>query len=146
MNELMMLYQEIILDHGKKPRFCNLPEHYDVDEDAFNPLCGDRVHLYLSHDDSTIQRACFQGQGCAISMASTSLMLEAIQLLSVEEANILVKNFLGMILSQEHNIDMLGKLKILQGVKAYPSRIKCATLAWHALEAILKKIKEKGDV
>ena len=137
--QLMILYQEMILDHGRKPRFCHKLENYDLTLEGFNPLCGDKLTLYIQTCEETgiIKQASFEGQGCAISMASASMMLEAIQGLSKEKALELFKQFHAMILLEDFKAVTLGKLTLLEGVKAFPSRIKCASLAWHTLDGCL---------
>lgn len=137
--QLMILYQEMILDHGRQPRYFGALEDYDYTLEGFNPLCGDKLTLYLKVKDGNIDKASFQGEGCAISMASSSMMLEAIQGKSLDGAQELFEQFHAMVLSQSFSADKLGKLSFLEGVKSYPSRIKCATLAWHTLESCLKK-------
>jgi nitrogen fixation NifU-like protein len=143
MSDLLALYQEIILDHGRKPRFFYQPVDYTCEQQGFNPLCGDKVHLYGIIQKGCVQEMGFKGQGCAISMASTSLMLEAIQGRSLTETQEIFKNFHQMMLSDrqfdENYQAILAKLEILKGVKQYPARVKCATLAWHTLELLLKR-------
>lgn len=142
---LMILYQEMILDHGRQPRFCHKLENYDLSLEGFNPLCGDRLTLYIQLDKETglIKQASFEGQGCAISMASASMMLESIQNVSPEKALELFGHFHSMLLSEQFEPDSLGKLTLLEGVKAFPSRIKCASLPWHTLDGCLNHKCEK---
>lgn len=139
----MALYQEIIIDHGRKPRFFFKPECYTCDEEAFNPLCGDKVHLYADVKDGMVKNISFEGQGCAISMASTSLMLEIMQGRTFTEIRVLFNNFHQMIVQNKafdrEYEEILEKIAILKGVQQYPSRVKCATLAWHALDLMIKK-------
>ena len=135
---LLMLYQEIILDHGRHPRHCHKIDPHNHTLEGYNPLCGDKLNLYLQvSDENVIEKASFQGQGCAISMASASMMLEAIQNVSIEKAHLLFAQFHAMTTSKEFSDEVLGKLTLLEGVKAFPSRIKCANLAWHTLEGCL---------
>lgn len=135
---LRILYQEMILDHGRSPRHFHQIDDYTCSLEGFNPLCGDKITLYLKVDkDGIIDKASFQGHGCAISQASSSMMLEAITRMNKKEALELFKHFRAMCLSQEYDKNLLGKLHLLEGVKAFPSRIKCATLAWHTLEGCL---------
>ena len=136
---LMILYQEMILDHGREPRHFGKLEKYNFTLEGFNPLCGDKLTLYLKIKKNRIEQASFEGEGCAISMASSSMMLEAIQGKTLQEASELFEQFHAMVLSQPFLASQLGKLALLEGVKTYPSRIKCATLAWHTLESCLKK-------
>ncbi len=140
MSSLNQLYHEVIVDHGRHPRnFGTLPEAKHLR--GHNPLCGDDLVLYLKIDAGLIQDARFDGQGCAISMASTSLMTQAIKGKSLAEAEKLFEAFHAFLMEDRHDAEteaLLGKLVILKGVAEYPSRIKCATLAWHTLHALLK--------
>ncbi|MFM8453926.1 MAG: Fe-S cluster assembly sulfur transfer protein SufU [Gammaproteobacteria bacterium] len=135
------LYQDLILDHGTKPRnFVDLPV-YTHHAEGFNPLCGDKVELKLvvNTQDQTIEAACFQGSGCAIAVASGSLMTEYLKGKSLKEAQIFFESFQAWLLGQadQKEADKFGKLEALAGVKQFPARVKCATLAWHAfLQAI----------
>ena len=141
------LYQEVIIDHGRRPRnFYACPEANYIKE-GFNPLCGDKITLYLCQHNGIIENASFQGCGCAISMASASLMTEVIKNKNSKELNILFTLFHDLVTLGElspanntpDNIIKLGKLMILAGVSEYPSRVKCATLAWHALIEAIKE-------
>jgi len=138
MSDLRDLYQEVIFDHNRNPR--NFGKLADANHQAegFNPLCGDRLTLYLKVDaEGIIQEVAFDGTGCAISVASASLMTEALRGKPVAEAEGLFQAFHDLLTDGHgHEVD-LGKLKVLEGVKAYPSRIKCATLAWHTLDSAL---------
>jgi len=140
MDNLVALYHEMIVDHGKNPRNFGVLE--GVHElKGLNPLCGDQITLYVKIEGGKITDAKFSGQGCAISMASSSLMTQAIKGKTVVEAKTLFEAFHGLIMQEtslDHVNPILGKLAVLQGVAAYPSRIKCATLAWHALNGILE--------
>ena len=151
MSELRALYQEVILDHYKNPR--NFREIDDAPRriDGYNPLCGDKITLFLDVEGGVIQDIAFQGVGCAISTASASLMTEALKGKRVEEAEILLERFHTLLTDHETPHDSpsngdelaslegeLGKLEVLSGVREYPVRIKCATLAWHALKAALE--------
>lgn len=132
--ELADLYQDVILDHGRNPRhFGELATATNVEE-GFNPLCGDRYKIYLQIENEIIKDASFTGQGCAISMAATSLMLEAIIGKPVAAANELFNAYINLLTakSQVDAVD-LGKLEVMQGVTQFPMRIKCATLGWHAM-------------
>jgi nitrogen fixation NifU-like protein len=133
------LYQELILDHGKKPRnFGDLPGATHQAE-GYNPFCGDQVHVRLILSEGRIEAIQFEGCGCAISTASGSMMTEAVKGKSVEEAQRLFSRFRQAVTCQEEADDeALGQLICLAGVKQYPNRIKCATLAWHALDQALK--------
>ena len=134
--ELADLYQDVILDHGRHPRnFREITNPTWVDE-AFNPLCGDRYKIYVQIADGCIMDASFTGQGCAISMASTSLMLEAVIGKSVAYAEELFQAFTNLLTNKQSAADTdVGKLEVMSGVVKFPMRIKCATLAWHVLHA-----------
>lgn len=141
--ELRALYQEVIIDHGRHPRNFKKLAAPTCCQQGYNPLCGDRLALYLQIDNNIIIDASFEGQGCAISMASSSLMTERIKNISIAEAQQLFSAF--HILLTEANppaeiSNYLGKLAVLGGVRDFPVRIKCATLAWHALKAGLDNI------
>ncbi len=140
MSDMSSLYHEVIIDHGKNPRnFGKIEDALELK--GLNPLCGDQLTLYVKIDNDRIADVKFNGQGCAISMASSSLMTQAIKGKTLAEAKVLFTAFHDLVMqeqSPEAVEAILGKLMILQGVKVYPSRIKCATLAWHALNAILE--------
>ena len=139
--DLRDLYRELILDHARSPRhFGKLPEVTHASE-GINPLCGDKLKLYLHIDDERIVDARFEGSGCAISIASASLLTDTVIDMRVSDAlaffDVLVQRLAG-----EQNNDNpldLGKLRALEGVREYPARVKCATLAWHALNAAIHK-------
>ena len=142
-DELRDLYQEVILDHNRRPRnFGTLPDANRSAEGS-NPLCGDRVTVYLRVEDGRVQDISFQGAGCAISTASASLMTEALRGKSVEEAHALFRGFRELVVrgKREANGDPedLGKLAVFEGVREFPIRVKCATLAWHTFEAALRQ-------
>lgn len=149
MSNLRDLYQEIILDHSKHPRhFCVL-ENANRTEEGFNPLCGDKIKLYLKINEQTniIEDVCFEGSGCAISTASASLMTEAIKGKTIQEALELLEDFQKLVtapndvkhkLENEKLAQKIGKIAVLGGVAEFPMRVKCATLAWHTLKAALK--------
>jgi len=134
--ELDDLYQEVILDHNRKPRNFRVLDAARKAE-GFNPLCGDRLTVYLRVADGVITDVGFQGSGCAISKASASLMTESIKGKSVADATRMLERFQKMVTSPEP-VDDLGKLKALAGVRQFPVRVKCATLAWHTLRAALE--------
>lgn len=137
-DDLRDLYQEVIFDHNRNPR--NFREMKDPDRriDGFNPLCGDRMTLFLKLQDDKVADASFQGQGCAISTASASIMTEMVIGLSEAEAHALFKTFHELVTTDEDvALDTLGKIAVLAGVREYPARVKCATLPWHTLEAAL---------
>jgi nitrogen fixation NifU-like protein len=139
MSDLRELYQEVILDHNRHPRnFGPLPTA-NRRADGHNPLCGDRVTVYLDVEAGRLQGIAFEGAGCAISTASASLMTEALQGLTVEGARDLFRGFHALVTqgAAEGSPD-LGKLEVFTGVREYPMRVKCATLPWHALMAALE--------
>ena len=140
-SELQALYRELVLDHARNPRnFGKLPAASHC-ADGINPLCGDKLHLYLQIADERIAAAQFEGSGCAISMASASLMTEAVRNMDPATAHDCVATVTRRLTADEDpkpfEIEQLEKLQALDGVRAYPSRVKCATLAWHALGAAL---------
>jgi len=139
-DELRDLYQEVIFDHNRNPRNFRVIEDADRQVDGFNPLCGDRLTLYLKMDGEVIKDASFQGSGCAISTASVSLMTEIIKGMTAQQAEELFKKFHEMTTGKDDNLQLeaLGKLAVLAGVREYPARVKCATLAWHTLDAALQ--------
>jgi nitrogen fixation protein NifU and related proteins len=136
MSELTDLYQEVILDHNRRPRNFRVIDAASRTQEGYNPLCGDRLTLYVSLDGDRISDVAFQGSGCAISKASASLMTEALKGKTVAEARALFERFHAMVTSSP-DIDApdLGKLSVLSGVREFPTRIKCASLAWHTLKA-----------
>ena len=136
MSDLRDLYQEVILDHNRRPRnFGPLPAANRRAE-GHNPLCGDRVTVYLDVEGDRIRDVSFEGAGCAISTASASLMTEALKGLSLEEARTLFHGFHELVTQGDEGED-LGKLAVFTGVREFPMRVKCATLAWHTLMAAL---------
>jgi len=138
MSELRDLYQEVILDHNRQPRNCYVMDCSNRSADGHNPLCGDTVKVYLRIQDGLIEEISFQGAGCAICTASTSLMTESVKGKTVEEATRLFNGFHHMLtgVADEQGLE-LGKLKVFEGVREYPVRVKCATLAWHTLKAAI---------
>ncbi len=138
MSDLRELYQELIIDHGRHPRNFKCMDNATVSKEGFNPLCGDRLTLFLKIENNIITDACFQGSGCAISMASSSLMTESLKGKTITEAKKIFDAFHAMVINKdESNMTLLGKLAVLKGVCEYPARVKCATLAWHTMiEAI----------
>ena len=139
MFDLQDLYQEVIVDHNRSPRNFGKLDDADITLEGFNPLCGDKLTLYLKTSGNQIEDVHFDGSGCAISVASASLMTEAMKGKTIEQAHELFEQFHSMVTSDENEIDAekLGKLAALAGVKEYPSRIKCATLCWHTLNSAL---------
>ena len=135
--ELQELYQEVILDHNRRPRNFRALDAGRKAE-GFNPLCGDRLTVYLRVNEGVIADVGFQGTGCAISKASASLMTESVKGKTVADALALFNRFQHMITaSPESPVDQLGKLTVLAGVRQFPIRVKCATLGWHTLRAAL---------
>ena len=143
MSDLKDLYQEVILDHNRNPRNCYVMDGASCVADGHNPLCGDTVKVYLRIEDGVIEEISFQGQGCAICTASTSLMTESVRGKSVEEAQGLFDEFHQMLtgVAEEQGV-ALGKLQVFEGVREYPVRVKCATLAWHTLHAAMEEKNE----
>jgi nitrogen fixation NifU-like protein len=136
MSELTDLYQEVILDHNRRPRNFREMSEASRRQEGYNPLCGDRLTLYVKLDGDRISDVSFQGTGCAISKASASLMTEAIKGRTVDEAHSLFERFHDMVTSPpEIETPDLGKLSVFAGVREFPTRIKCASLAWHTLKA-----------
>ena len=136
MSDLRDLYQEVILDHNRAPRNFGKLENANRESEGYNPLCGDRVSVFLHVEEDRIEGIAFQGSGCAISTASASLMTEALKGKTVDEARRLFHGFHDL-LTAGGDADGLGKLAVFAGVREYPIRIKCATLAWHAVQAAL---------
>jgi nitrogen fixation NifU-like protein len=136
MSELTDLYQEVILDHNRRPHNFRAIDAASAKQEGYNPLCGDRLTLYLTLDDEVIKDAAFQGSGCAISKASASLMTDAVKGKTVAEARELFEQFHAMITSDPNTPPAdLGKLSVFAGVREFPTRIKCASLAWHTMKA-----------
>ena len=136
MSELNDLYQEVILDHNRRPHNFRVIDPASAKQEGYNPLCGDRLTLYLTLDGDVIKDAAFQGTGCAISKASASLMTDAVKGKRVSEARELFEQFHGMITSDPGSpVADLGKLSVLAGVRDFPTRVKCASLAWHTMKA-----------
>ena len=139
-DDLRDLYQEVIFDHNRNPRNFRVMADANRQVEGFNPLCGDRLTLYLKIADQVIADASFQGSGCAISTASVSLMTEIIKGKTEAEADALFQQFHQITTgkSEAVQLEAIGKLAVLAGVREYPARVKCATLAWHTLDAALK--------
>ena len=135
MSDLQDLYQEVILDHNKRPRNFHTIEHGRCAE-GYNPLCGDKLTVYLRVENDRIVDASFQGSGCAISKASASLMTDVLKGKTIAEAEALFDRFHRMVTtSSDEPVEDLGKLSVLAGVRQFPVRVKCATLAWYAFRA-----------
>ena len=142
MYELSELYQQVILDHNKKPRNFRKLENANHTADGYNPLCGDQLTIYLDLEDGLVKEVGFEGSGCAISKASASMMTQAVKGKSKEQAENLFQEFHSIVtgeLNEEAEENHLGNLKIFAGVREFPVRVKCATLPWHTLHAALNK-------
>ena len=139
-SDLSDLYQEILLEHNRRPRNFRTLEDATHHADGFNPLCGDEISLQLRVDEETVGDVGFQGHGCAISRASASLLTQAVKGGSTSDAMAMFDEFHRMLTEPEAELDydLLGDLEMLAGVIAYPTRIKCAILAWHTLKAAME--------
>lgn len=144
MSDLRDLYQEVILDHQRHPRNFRVLADATRRQEGYNPLCGDRLTLYIKLCDNCIEDIAFQGSGCAISTASASVMTETVKGKTIEEAEALFHAFHELVTGQESSETKhlprpaLGKLAVFSGVREFPVRVKCATLAWHTLHAALQ--------
>ncbi|HZI18429.1 MAG TPA: SUF system NifU family Fe-S cluster assembly protein [Pyrinomonadaceae bacterium] len=141
MSELSELYQQVILDHNKKPRNYRELEDANRISEGHNPLCGDQLTVYLRMEENVVGEVSFVGSGCAISKASASMMTQAVRGKTRGEAQILFNEFHRMVtgeLDEEAEPNNLGRLKIFSGVRDYPARVKCASLSWHTLRAALE--------
>jgi len=137
MYDLDDLYQEVIMDHNRRPRNFRKPDGANREVEGFNPLCGDQLTLYLAVKGDIIADVGFKAIGCAISKASASMMTESVKGLSIGEAEKVFSEFHSMITQEDFDPDVLGDAELLQGVSRYPARIKCAALSWHALNSAL---------
>jgi nitrogen fixation NifU-like protein len=140
MTELSELYQQVILDHNKKPRNFRKPEVFNRSAQGHNPLCGDQLTVYLQLDNGIITDVAFEGSGCAISKAAASMMTQALKGKSTDETEKLFSGFHQMVTgdSDDDISDSLGHLRIFSGVREFPVRVKCATLPWHTFKAALE--------
>ena len=140
MFDLKDLYQEVIVDHNRSPRNFGKMDSPDRTLEGFNPLCGDRLTLYLKMEGEQIDDISFDGSGCAISVASASMMTDAMKGKTAKEAEEIFNNFHELVTTDGSNVDSdkLGKLAALAGVREYPTRVKCATLCWHTLHSALE--------
>jgi nitrogen fixation protein NifU and related proteins len=136
--EIADLYQELIIDHSRRPRNFRRIEGATHQAQGFNPLCGDKVKVYVDLEDGVLRDISFQGEGCAISKASASLMTEAIKGKSKAEAEQMFSRFRDLATGSGHGSD-LGKLAVFSGLRGFPTRVKCATLVWHTLRAALEQ-------
>jgi nitrogen fixation NifU-like protein len=152
MSGLRELYQEVILDHGKTPRNFGKLEQVTGCSHGHNPLCGDTVTIYLKIKDGIVEDISFEGRGCAISMASASMMTEILKGKTIAEVQQMFERFHGLVTTGEaaceggFDIADLDKLVVLAGVREFPMRVKCATLAWHTLKAALDRKQEEVSV
>ena len=139
--DLRELYQEVILDHNKRPRNFRVPDPVNRKAEGYNPLCGDKITVFLYVEGDVIKDLGFQGTGCAISKASASMMTDVLKGKTLEQANEFFEQFHSMVTAPA-NVDVetvaLGKLAVLAGVREYPMRVKCASLAWHTMKAAMQ--------
>jgi nitrogen fixation NifU-like protein len=139
--DLRELYQEVILDHNKRPRNFRVPDPMNRKAEGYNPLCGDKITVFMYVDGDVISDLGFQGTGCAISKASASMMTDALKGKTLGEAEAFFQKFHTMLTApatSSAEVDALGKLAVLSGVREYPMRVKCASLAWHTLKAAMQ--------
>jgi nitrogen fixation NifU-like protein len=144
-SDLRELYQSVILDHNKRPRNFRKPECANRSAQGINPLCGDQLIVYLAIEDGIVKDVGFNGTGCAISTASASLMTQAIKGMKIGEAEHLFDGFREMVTAAPQSgvsSEKLGKLSVFSGVREFPMRVKCATLAWHAMSEALRETGE----
>ncbi len=142
MSDLRDLYQELIIDHGRRPRNFSVLENATCMKEGYNPLCGDKITVYVRDHDRVIEDITFQGEGCAISMASASLMTEMLKGKTEQQALELFSYFHQLVTGAEDRAflqEKLSKLIVLGGVSEFPARVKCATLAWHTMHAALQQ-------
>jgi len=148
MSDLRELYQEIILEHSKAPRNFRQPDGTNQSAEGYNPLCGDHFTVYLEMDGDSIRDIGFQGSGCAISKASASMMTQSVKGKTKAEAEQLFHQFRDLVAghsqatSDSGEVSQLGKLEIFAGVSKFPTRTKCATLAWHTLQAAIERTQK----
>ncbi|WP_323017363.1 Fe-S cluster assembly sulfur transfer protein SufU [Castellaniella sp.] len=140
-DDLRDLYQEVIFDHNRNPRNFHALDDASNRADGHNPLCGDQLTVYARVQDGVVQEVSFIGHGCAISTASASLMTEAVRGMRVDEVDVLFRNIHAMLTEAHPDCD-LGKLEVLSGVREFPSRVKCATLAWHTLHNAITQAQD----
>ena len=149
MYDLEDLYQEVVMDHNRRPRNFKKLENAQRTAEGFNPLCGDQISLYVNvDDDGVIEDIGFEGAGCAISKATASMMTEAIKGKNVDKAEEIFEAFRHMLTrkpEEDYDYELLGDLEILQGVSQFPTRIKCATLSWHTLNSALDGKQPSGQ-
>jgi nitrogen fixation protein NifU and related proteins len=136
--ELRDLYQEVILEHSKKPRNYGPLSSANHQAEGYNPLCGDHYTIFANVQDGVINEISFHGSGCAISKASASMMTQTLKGKSIEDAEVWFNRFHDLVTGENHEAHALGKLAVFAGVSEFPLRVKCATLAWHAMRAALR--------
>lgn len=139
------LYQEIILDHSKRPRNCHAMDDATRKAEGYNPLCGDKLKLFLKMENDIVKDVSFVGSGCAISTASASLMTESLKGKTRDEALKLLDKFHDLLTTDTPVSNELGKLVVFCGVRDYPARVKCATLAWHTLKSALTAAEPEAE-
>ena len=139
MADLRDMYQEVILEHAKSPRNFRVLQPPSSKAEGYNPLCGDRCTVFINTQGGVIHDISFQGSGCAISRASASMMTQSLKGKTLQEAEVMFKSFHDLVTGQHRDGQQtdIGKLKVFAGVSEFPARVKCATLAWHTLEAAL---------
>jgi len=145
MSDLRDLYQEIIIDHGRHPRNFGILPEANLHKEGFNPLCGDKVIIHVQEKNGVVEKIMFEGTGCAISIASTSLMSEALKGKTKQEIESIFSDFHELVTHTQANEkvkERLGKLAVMSGVAEFPVRVKCATLGWHTLKAALLRDAE----
>ena len=145
MSDLRDLYQEVILDHNKKPRNFHRLEHANRQADGYNPLCGDKLSVFVQVENGIVKDIGFIGAGCAISTASASMMTESLKGRTESEAKAIFERFHHLVTNHSDPLpdpSTMGKLAVFSGVREYPVRVKCATLAWHTMRAALEGSKE----
>ena len=142
MTDLRDLYQEVILDHSKRPRNQRKPDPFTQKAEGYYPLCGDRITVYLKVEGDVIEDVAFEGSGCAISTASASMMTQALRGKTVGELRKLFDEFHQLLTGDDEPAADLGKLTVFSGVREFPVRVKCATLSWHTLNAALASAAE----
>ena len=145
MSALNELYQELIIDHGRHPRNFRKLKNPSAIKQGYNALCVDKIKIYIINKQGIIEDISFDGEGCAISMASASLMTEALKGKSIEYASQLFRDFQHCVMGKACKTKFLGKLASLAGVREFPMRVKCATLPWHTMHAILKNKAGSGS-
>lgn len=142
MSDLQDLYQQLIIDHGRNPRNFGRLDKANYQHEGFNPLCGDRITVYLFVEAGLVKNASFEGSGCAISVATASLMTEALKGKTLAGIENIFAQFRELITGNAYNAEALGKLAALAGVAEYPMRVKCATLCWHTTLAALNQAEK----